>query len=125
MTYVVDASFVMSFLLPDEQNSAANLIFQKYINQDLILIAPVLLPFEVLNGLKMAVKRKRISEKEAVKLMKLFLNYKIDLAEVDFEQVFDLAIRKKLTVYDASYLALAKIKHAPLLTCDENLQKTK
>ena len=73
--FVVDASFALAFLLPDERTeemkqnffaSQIKNIFQQFINGEISLIAPYLLTFEVLNSLKLAVIRKRISARTAL-----------------------------------------------------------
>ncbi|TSC88239.1 MAG: PilT protein domain-containing protein [Microgenomates group bacterium Gr01-1014_7] len=121
--YIVDASFVLSFLLPDENHQEADLFFNQYKAGIINFLSTPLLPFEVVNGLKLAVIRKRISSKYAKERMKEFFNYQIRLVGTDFFEVFDLAQKNNLTVYDACYLYLSRIKKAQLLTSDEALQK--
>ena len=55
--------------------------------------------------------------------MKEFFNYQIRLAGVDFFEVFDLVQKHSLTVYDASYFYLSRVKKTQLLTSDEALHK--
>jgi len=121
--YIVDASFVLSFLLPDEDHSAVDHFFNQYKAGIIDLLSTTLLPFEVLNGLKLAVIRKRINTKYAKERMKEFFNYQIRLAGVDFFEVFDLVQKHSLTVYDASYFYLSRVKKTQLLTSDEALHK--
>lgn len=87
------------------------------------MCAPVILPFEVLNGLKMAVSRKRIDEDLAHDLGRKFLKIPIQFIPVDFMDTFLLANKHELTLYDASYLYLAKKQKMDLLTMDEKLKK--
>lgn len=120
-TFCVDASFVLSFLLPDETARNADDVIDQYSNGDINLFSTLLLPFEVLNGLKTAVKRKRITKKLAGKLALDFLNLEIPLESVDFVKAFDLSQRRDLTVYDASYVLCSKMHNATLLTLDKKL----
>lgn len=121
--YIVDASFVLSFLLPDERHEFIDQIFNQYKAGIIGLWSTLLLPFEVVNGLKLAVIRERINTKYAKERMKEFFDYGIHIIPVDFLAVFDLAQKHNLTVYDATYYYLAKQEKTQLLTKDEALQK--
>ena len=48
----------------------------------------------------------------------------IELLPVEFIEVFKLAEKKNLTIYDAGYLWLAKSRKVKLQTLDKQLQKT-
>lgn len=121
--YIVDASFVLSFLLPDEKHEDVDQVFNQYKAGIIDLWSSLLLPFEVVNGLKLAVARDRINTKYAKERMKEFLDYGINMIPVEFFNVFDLAQKHNLTVYDAVYYFLAKQEKTQLLTKDEALQK--
>lgn len=121
--YTVDASFVLSFLLPDENHQGVDHFFNQYKTGIIELLSTPLLPFEVVNGLKLAVIRKRIDERYAKSRIREFFNYQIKLRGVDFFEVFELAKKHNLTVYDACYLYNAKDNKTQLLTQDEALQK--
>lgn len=120
---IIDASFVLNFLLPDEELDLTLEVFEEFRKGTLRLYAPTILPFEVVNGLKSAVKRKRVTEKEAKVFTVKFLSLDIILADVDFSSVLSLALEENLSVYDASYVFLAKNENLPLLTLDTKLQK--
>lgn len=121
--YVVDASFILSALLPDENLEEVDNLINQFTEGDAELYAPTLLPFEVLNGFKLALVRKRINSKQAVRLVKLYLSWDINYLKVDFYKIFILATKVGITIYDASYVWLAKSKKVKFLTLDENLQK--
>lgn len=121
--FVIDSSFVLGFLLPDENNQLVIDTFAKYSSQELKFIAPTLLPFEVVNGLKNAYLSNRITEETAFKLTKDFLSYNILLKEIDLSEVFKVSWDKNLSVYDAAYLHLTQIEHIPLLTLDVKLKR--
>ena len=110
---VVDASYVLDLLLPDEKKSGAEL---------LQAISPQLLVFEVTNAIKMAVVRKRITAKIAHILINEFLGWRIKLLDVHPNEVLNLAMEKGLAVYDASYLWLANEQKTELLTWDKKLK---
>lgn len=124
INYIIDASCILSYLLPDEiTEPLVKKIFIQYQEGEITLLAPYLLPFEVINSIHMAVIRKRLLSAVAPELVNTFLAYAIPLEHIDFAKAFSLAAQENLTVYDASYVALAKEKHIPLLTLDTKLQK--
>lgn len=123
INYILDASFLLSYLLPDERVEKVDYIFQQFKDGKVNFISNQLLPFEIINGLKYALKSKRLSKKTANSLINDFISYEIEYHEVDLKEVLTLSIEKDLTVYDASYLYLSKTNKLPLLTLDERLKK--
>lgn len=121
---VIDASFVLSLLLPDEKTEKlARKALNLYQEGRLSFFAPELLKFEVANGLKSAVKRKRVKAVLALKLLGLFLKLKVRYQSVNLTKTLKLALKFNLSVYDASYLVLSRQSKVRLLTLDENLAK--
>ena len=120
---VVDASFVLCFLMPDEYDFEVNLFFNQYKSGLINIISTTFLSFEVINGLKTALLRKRIDKNYALSRIREFLDYEIEVQIIDFTKTFLLASQYNLTIYDASYLHLAKLNRVPLLTLDEKLKR--
>lgn len=121
--FVVDASFILAFLLPDEQHHEALNVLDQYSLGKTVLIAPTLLPYEIINGLKGAILRKRITFKQSINIINEFLYLSIPLIDIHLQDVLEVSTNKELSVYDASYLYLAKTAGFPLLTLDEKLKK--
>jgi len=121
--FVVDASYVLAFLLPDEQNSKVERAFERFVTGVSIFYSSPILPYEVFNSLSIAVKRKRIKSDQGAEMGKLFLEWDIHYEPLTFSSVFALALKKHLTVYDASYAWLAQEKNMPILTFDKDLLK--
>src|SRR3989344_4261608 len=119
--YVIDASFVLAFMLPDESNAEVTETFIKYQREEISFISSVLLPFEVLNALKMSLNRKRIDEKLMSKLAEDFLDYSIRLSNVNYLEVLNIAVKYNISFYDGSYLCLSKSLGLELLTLDRPL----
>ena len=122
-TFVVDASFVLAFLMPDESRLEIDSVFNQFKSSLINLTASPILPFEVTNGLKSALLKKRITKDYCLNRMEEFFNYEIETKEINFKEVFLLAEKYNLTIYDASYLWLNKKFDAPLLTFDKKLIK--
>lgn len=121
--FVVDASFVIAFLMPDENRLEIDSVFNQFRSSLISLTASPILPFEVTNGLKSALLKKRITKDYCLNRMEEFFNYQIETQEVNFKEVFLLAEKHNLTIYDASYLWLNKKFDAPLLTLDKKLMR--
>ena len=122
-TLVVDASFVLSFLLPDEEKPESDQVFTDYKEGRIRLISSPILPFEVLNALKTAVKQKRIEKSRGEILGQSFLKLHIYLERMEYAEIFVLALKHDITVYDASYLFVAQKLDVSLRTFDKALQK--
>ena len=109
---VVDASVVLQWLL--EQPSASSTeILEGHLNGSEPLVAPELLHYEVGNVLGPKVK---LTAQDASELFNHFLGLGIEtysLGADEYRVSLDLACRYKLTVYDASYLALDSILISP------------
>jgi len=87
------------------------------------LHAPALLRFEVANA---CLKKIRAvpSEREALlEAFSLFDALSVDVHNVDLAQTIALAEQTRLTVYDASYLWLARAFDAELVTLDDRLAR--
>ena len=123
MKNIVDASFILDFLLPDEQSVYVIKTLEEYKEGTMSFIAPIILPFEVINGLKYAVESKRIKESIALELLEIFLKLDIGLLQINLKKTLLISLKKELSIYDASYLYLAENLNLPLLTLDKKLRK--
>lgn len=87
------------------------------------LFAPFLLPYEMSS---ICWKKMRQNPGERAVIFEQFLasfDLPIELQNVDFPQVVELANRYGLTTYDASYLWLARNLGAELVTLDGDLEE--
>src|SRR5215210_2138767 len=117
-TFVVDTSFVLAYLLPDEEGRGVEEMFSKFEENKITFVSPYLLAFEITNGLRSATMQKRQSADAAEHLLDSFLNMGILFEKVNEKEVFRFAVRNGVTAYDASYVWLAKSKKLDLLTLD-------
>lgn len=115
---VVDASALAAaaFLEKDATAIGARLAGHK-------LFAPFLLDFEMSN-----ICRKKMREHPADRSV-IFSQFvaargvPVQLQEIDFPEVVELAVKRNLTAYDASYLWLSRRLGAELVTLDDRLDK--
>ena len=119
--FVLDASYVLSEILPDEQNHEVNTFFISYEHGGIELIAPTLLPYEMTNAISVAVRQRRLNQDQANYCLDQFNGLHIELISPDISQILDLCRTKNLTCYDASYLLLAEEYGVELLTLDKKL----
>lgn len=120
---VIDASYLLTFLLPDEESEQVKKLVLEYGTGSVQFIAPDILPFEIANGLKSATLRERLPADKAIELMETFLAMRVMILPIDFSEALDLAITKKLSIYDASYAWLAQSRGCELMTHDKKLAK--
>lgn len=86
-------------------------------------IAPEILPYEVGNVLSAMIKRKQITQKEALQAQKSIGSIPVRLMSVDISQSLKLAINFNISAYDAYFLQCAINHSCPLLTLDKGMKK--
>lgn len=121
--WIVDSSFALCFLLPDEHIKEVDSVFESYAQGKTKLSTSPLIFFEVYNGLISAVRRKRIDKNKANELMNFFQELRIPYIKCDYALSLNVAFEYGLSFYDAAYVALAKTQKFPLLTLDVKLQE--
>lgn len=122
MSFVLDASVVLAWLLPDEQSEAAQRLIERAVYER--PRAPSLLLLEVGNGLLQAERRARIKSATRLELLDAFTSLSIVLEPIGAETMLrasDLAARHSLSLYDACYLDLAKSRSCALASFDRRL----
>ena len=120
MSFVVDASVVGSWMLPDEDHPEAVTALEKLKDDE--AFAPSLLWFELRNLLLANERRQRITPTQTAAALNFFqeLPLRFD-SQPDSNTTLQLAREHRLSVYDAVYLELAIRRHLPLLTFDAEL----
>lgn len=120
---VVDASIILSRIMPDEIVSTMfEDEYMDHIKKNIVFIAPKLLSFEILSALKSACKSKRLDIDLALDLYNNFDELDIRYLEIDLSKVISLALKYNLSTYDAVYLRLAIENKCRLLTLDKQLK---
>jgi len=118
---VVDASVVVKWFVEEDYSKEARLLRDAYASGVLDLVAPTLLPYEVLNALKYSSAFGEDELKEVSETLDDFQLTFHDLSGSLAEKSIELAMRKGITIYDASYVALSHLLDAFLYTADEKL----
>jgi predicted nucleic acid-binding protein len=87
------------------------------------LHAPHLLRFELTNIAWKKIRQRPDAAAVIVEHLRDALALPVTLVDVDHEAVLHLAVKHKMTAYDASYLWLARQLEAPLVTLDRGLRR--
>ena len=118
---VVDASVVVKWFLEEEHSGKALLLRDKFVQGAVELLSPSLMPYEVLNALRYS---NLYSEEELIGAAESLEKYGIELWDLRgryCEEVVRTAVALDITLYDASYVALAKLAGAKLVTADQEV----
>ena len=118
---VLDASAVIELLLGTEQG---RVIADRIADPTLGLHAPHLVDVEVAQALRRLVECGELDQHDAACAIEDLRA--LDLERHAHEPLLDRiwALRKNLTAYDATYVALAEALDAIVLTCDGRLART-
>src|SRR3989338_8432524 len=124
---VVDASVIVSWLLPEETNGKHEGMLN---NIDKMKIhVPSIFEYEFMNILANAEKNKRIDNATAMGIIEIVSQYPIAIESStavlkENINIFKIARAHDLTTYDAAYLELALRLGVPLITYDKLLLNT-
>lgn len=121
---VLDSSITLSWVLDDETAGGDATL-------ELLDVETASVPahwiLEVTNGLRMAVRRRRLKPENVTQLMMRLRNLPLQVdpqTEVmGWSEIPALAARFDLTTYDAAYLELAMRINSPLATLDQDLAR--
>jgi len=123
--FVADASAALPWCFPDEATPWTEALLDRLQRGEHVLV-PAHWPTEVMNGLVMAVRRKRIDlervERFSEDLSSLAIHTEPHHAPVSWSAVIQLATKHTLTIYDAAYLEVAQRTGLPLATLDSDLR---
>jgi len=120
MPFVVDASVVGSWVLPDENHPEALKSLDRLKDDE--AFAPLLLWYELRNLLLANERRQRITPAQTAAALNLVQELPLRLdGQGDSDTTLQLARAHRLTIYDAAYLELAVRRHLPLVKFDTAL----
>ncbi len=108
-------------MLIDEHDAYADAALERALTDGIVV--PALWHYEVQNGLLLALRRQRITAEEARRSLEAIRAWKVRV-EVPHHsgEEFELARETGLTVYDASYVAVARHLGARLATNDRRMR---
>ena len=118
---VVDASVLIAVV-----TNEAEKVRLVQLTQDVDLIAPHSIHWEIGNAFSAMLKRRRITVEDAIRAIDLYQKIPVRFVDVEIEEAIGLAEALNIYAYDA-YLVRCAIKYnSPLLSLDQGLvQSTK
>ena len=108
----MDASVAVAWSLPDEESAWSTAVLDQVSTKG--AIAPVFFKFEFANAMAMATRRNRIDEVTRDALLMdvsdLHIDFDLECLNSVWETIPALSAKHGLSIYDATYLELAKRK---------------
>jgi predicted nucleic acid-binding protein len=124
---VIDSSVSLKWWLDDEDyvDEARKILLQIHAGR-IIPVVPDLWYYEVVNGIRTAVFRKRITKKQGRTFIIEMLSLGFETMSIVFylPKIFDYAIKYKYAIYDLSYLVLAEEQKIQCVTGDTKFFNT-
>ena len=122
MSLVIDASILAAWFLDEKSDPRVEAAFDTVARVE--TLAPSLFTYEIRNALLESERRNRITEAMSAAFLRdlALLPIRLEPPGAD-ASLMALARERKLTVYDAAYLELAKREALPLATLDRDLEK--
>ncbi len=121
---IIDASVAVAWLIDEEKSLPVDHFIEQCTFQNISLVAPSLLMYEVANSIKSAVVSKRITQDQALAQIQLVASLHIDTSQIlSPKEIMLTALQFEIPAYDAAYVLLAKKLIAPLYTLDVRLYK--
>ena len=122
---ILDNSIIVKWYLKDEEyNTEAEKIFSDLRNKKIILVEPLLVYYEFNNVINIALKRKRLSQDDALKSLSSFSSLPIiqyRFLEEHYIHIFENAIKLNISSYDSVYITLSEYMNLPFFTVDKVL----
>ena len=123
---VLDASVALSWSFEDETSPYAEAVIKALKSRSAVV--PLVWPLEVNNAILAAVRRRRIQEADAFRLLTVLDTLPLDIdlevaREALGQRIMGLGLTHGLSAYDASDLELAMRRGLPLATQHEKLMQ--
>jgi predicted nucleic acid-binding protein len=123
--FILDGSVALAMLLPDEDSAGVDELGSRFAAATVLV--PAIWPLEVSNGLLSALRDRRISAAQFDERLDAVGMFPVEVQPPPdhgtLMRIAALARGASLTMYDASYLDLAKERAMPLATLDRGLRK--
>jgi len=121
---VIDPSVTAPWLFPDEESAHSRRLFAAVLKGEVSAAVPELWHYELINALRMAVRRGRLKEAEAAGAalrLELIPVESVPAQDQGHRSVLSAALDYDLTGHDAAFFALARSRGVQLVTGDDDL----
>jgi predicted nucleic acid-binding protein len=123
---VVDASVAVKIFVPEVLSDEARKVFERFARENgAELIVPDFFFIECANVFWKWVQRSAYPSKDAQEHLRdlASLGLTVIPAQVIADEALRIALKHKITAYDACYVATASLLKLPLITADEKLAR--
>lgn len=118
MTIIADTNIFLAVVLNEPEK--ARII---ELTTAVTVMAPEILPYEIGNALSAMVKRRKLTETEAMAVEETVRRIPVRLAGVDIRLSLEIAVKNNIYAYDAYFLQCARTYSYPLLTLDQRMKQ--
>lgn len=117
---VLDASVLAKLFLEEDGSDAAAGLKDSHVEGKIEIVSPSLAKYELMNVLRYKGFTKE-EIKEALEAIRAYGFYMTEFDDALFDRTAELSVDHNISVYDASYIALAEDTGALLYTSDKKL----
>jgi predicted nucleic acid-binding protein len=125
-SFVADASVAIAWVHPAQATPETDAMLDRLVAGD-SLVVPALWPLEVANALTVLRRRRKLTPGEAQTALEILRDLPVvvdhEAASIAFSRLVDLASEHGLTVYDATYIELARRTQLPLASNDARMKQ--
>lgn len=123
---IIDASVALKWFFDEELKEVAEKIFDQIEARKIKAIVPEIFYLEMSNICSMKSRRKLAEPSLVMTYFSKILDIGLErhLHETIADVALEYSLQMEVSVYDASYLALAEIYGVPLVTADKKLVRT-
>lgn len=120
---VVDASITVGWLLNEESAVQTEDVYKLVLNSG--VVGPAIYPVEVANALRSALRRKSIDKTKRDAALSAFARFMVpdEGPQPSLAEIVTVSDKHDITPYDASYVALAKLRSLSLATTDQAMAR--
>lgn len=120
---MIDASVCLKWAFEEEDSEKARRILEKYERNELLLMAPSLWQFEIVNGFSSAVVRKKLEFQKAKRLLCIVFKAVPELFMISdlLDECFKNTNKYQISGYDSAYVTLAAQTQSVLVSADRKL----
>lgn len=119
---LLDSSVVLKWFRRDEIWREAALKLRKaYLDGHTVIFVPNLLIYEIANVLRYKPDLTQLQVQEALTSLFDMQIRRVEISQVVIMEAIQLAYLHTITVYDATFIAMAKYLKVPFITADEKL----
>lgn len=123
MNLVIDASVVIKFYVPEILSDIAEELLSRAADGKLLFFAPDLIYPETGNILWKKQRRRELTHEEVEEIVDAIttLPIRIESSKTVMSLAISIAVHSGITVYDAMYVAIARIYETQMITADKKL----